>query len=32
MQHLRVREEAGIVVTRRQGRQKLHLLNPCRSG
>src|SRR4051812_16817135 len=28
MKHLRVLEEAGLVVTRRQGRQKLHFLNP----
>ena len=28
MQHLRVLEEAGLVVTRRQGREKLHFLNP----
>src|SRR3954451_23580183 len=26
--HLRVLEEAGLVVTRRQGREKLHFLNP----
>ena len=28
MKHLRVLEEAGIVLTRRQGREKLHFLNP----
>ena len=28
MKHLRVLEEAGLVVTRREGRQKLHYLNP----
>ena len=28
MKHLRVLEDAGLVVTRRQGRQKLHFLNP----
>ncbi len=28
MKHLRVLEEAGIVVTRRQGREKHHYLNP----
>jgi DNA-binding transcriptional ArsR family regulator len=28
MQHLRVLEDAGLVVTRRQGREKLHYLNP----
>jgi DNA-binding transcriptional ArsR family regulator len=28
MKHLRVLEEAGLVVTRRQGRKKLHFLNP----
>ena len=27
MKHLRVLEEAGLVVTRRQGREKLHYLN-----
>ena len=26
--HLRVLEEAGLVVTRRRGREKLHFLNP----
>ena len=26
--HLRVLEEAGLVVTRRSGRQKMHFLNP----
>ncbi|WP_448627925.1 ArsR/SmtB family transcription factor [Geodermatophilus sp. URMC 64] len=28
MKHLRVLEEADLVVTRRQGREKLHFLNP----
>jgi DNA-binding transcriptional ArsR family regulator len=28
MQHLRVLEDAGLVVTRRSGREKLHYLNP----
>jgi uncharacterized protein YndB with AHSA1/START domain/DNA-binding transcriptional ArsR family regulator len=28
MKHLRALEEAGLVVTRRNGRQKLHYLNP----
>ncbi len=28
MKHLRVLEEAGLVATRRQGREKLHFLNP----
>ncbi len=28
MKHLRVLEEAGLVVSRRAGRQKLHFLNP----
>jgi len=28
MKHLRVLEEAGLVVTRRSGREKLHFLNP----
>lgn len=28
MKHLKVLEEAGLVVTRRVGRQKLHFLNP----
>ena len=28
MKHLRVLEDAGIVVTRRSGREKLHFLNP----
>src|SRR5829696_7305898 len=29
MKHLKVLEEAGLVVTRRQGREKLHHLNPA---
>jgi uncharacterized protein YndB with AHSA1/START domain len=28
MKHLRLLEEAGLLVTRRQGREKLHFLNP----
>ncbi|MGC1184403.1 MAG: metalloregulator ArsR/SmtB family transcription factor [Candidatus Dormiibacterota bacterium] len=28
MKHLRLLEAAGLVVTRRSGRQKLHVLNP----
>ena len=28
MKHLRVLEDAGLVVARRDGRQKLHFLNP----
>src|SRR5579863_8315441 len=28
MKHLRVLEEAGLVTTRMQGREKLHFLNP----
>ncbi len=28
MKHLRVLEEAGLVVIRRSGREKLHYLNP----
>ena len=28
MKHLRVLEEAGLVVTKKQGREKLHYLNP----
>jgi DNA-binding transcriptional ArsR family regulator len=28
MKHLRVLEEAGLVVTRRSGREKHHFLNP----
>jgi DNA-binding transcriptional ArsR family regulator len=28
MKHLRVLEDAGLVVTRRAGRNKLHFLNP----
>jgi DNA-binding transcriptional ArsR family regulator len=28
MKHLKVLEEADLVVTRRQGREKLHYLNP----
>lgn len=29
MKHLRVLEEAGLVVTRRSGREKLHFLDPA---
>lgn len=28
MKHLKVLEDAGLVVTRKQGREKLHYLNP----
>jgi DNA-binding transcriptional ArsR family regulator len=28
MKHLRVLEEAGLVKTKRRGREKLHFLNP----
>ena len=28
MKHLRVLEDAGVVTTRRSGREKLHFLNP----
>jgi DNA-binding transcriptional ArsR family regulator len=28
MKHLRVLEDAGLVVTRKRGREKLHFLNP----
>ena len=28
MKHLRVLEDAGLVTSRRQGREKLHFLNP----
>jgi DNA-binding transcriptional ArsR family regulator len=28
MKHLRILEDAGLVVTERSGRQKLHFLNP----
>lgn len=28
MKHLRVLEEAGLIVTQRRGREKLHYLNP----
>ena len=28
MKHLKVLEEAGLVITRKQGREKLHFLNP----
>jgi uncharacterized protein YndB with AHSA1/START domain len=30
MKHLRVLEEAGLVTTKRRGREKLHFLNPVR--
>jgi DNA-binding transcriptional ArsR family regulator len=29
MKHLRVLEDAGLVVTQRSGREKLHFLNPA---
>jgi DNA-binding transcriptional ArsR family regulator len=29
MKHLRVLEDAGLVVPRRAGREKLHFLNPA---
>jgi DNA-binding transcriptional ArsR family regulator len=29
MKHLRLLEDAGLVLTRRAGRQKLHFLNPA---
>ena len=32
MKHLKVLEEAGLVVTQKRGREKLHFLNPSRSG
>ncbi|HLJ99864.1 MAG TPA: metalloregulator ArsR/SmtB family transcription factor [Streptosporangiaceae bacterium] len=28
MKHLRVLEDAGLVITRKRGREKLHFLNP----
>lgn len=28
MKHLKVLEQAGLITTRRQGREKLHFLNP----
>ncbi len=28
MKHLRLLEEAGLIVTKRRGREKLHFLNP----
>jgi DNA-binding transcriptional ArsR family regulator len=28
MKHLKVLEDAGVIVTRRRGREKLHFLNP----
>jgi DNA-binding transcriptional ArsR family regulator len=28
MKHLRILEEAGLVITKRSGREKLHFLNP----
>ncbi len=31
MKHLRVLEDANLVVTRRSGREKLHYLNPTRT-
>ena len=32
MKHLRILENAGLVVTRRSGREKLHFLNPVPIG
>ena len=32
MKHLKVLEEAGLVTTRRRGREKLHFLNPVPIG
>ena len=32
MKHLRILEDAGLVVTRRSGREKLHFLNPMPIG
>src|ERR1700710_3222561 len=32
MKHLRVLEDAGLVVTRKSGREKLHFLNPVPIG
>jgi DNA-binding transcriptional ArsR family regulator len=32
MKHLRVLEDAGLVITRRSGREKLHFLNPVPIG
>jgi DNA-binding transcriptional ArsR family regulator len=32
MKHLRILEDAGLVVTRRSGREKLHFLNPVPIG
>jgi DNA-binding transcriptional ArsR family regulator len=32
MKHLRVLEAAGLITTRRQGREKLHFLNPVPIG
>ena len=29
--HLKVLEEAGLIVTRREGREKLHFSTPCPS-
>ena len=28
MKHLRILEDAGLIITRRSGREKLHFLNP----
>lgn len=28
MKHLRVLEDAGLITTRREGREKMHFLNP----
>ena len=32
MKHLRILEQAGLVVSRKAGRSRLHFLNRCRSG
>jgi DNA-binding transcriptional ArsR family regulator len=32
MKHLKILDEAGLVVTRRSGREKLHFLNPVPIG
>ena len=32
MKHLRILEDAGLIVTRRSGREKLHFLNPVPIG
>jgi DNA-binding transcriptional ArsR family regulator len=32
MKHLKLLEDAGLVATKRRGREKFHYLNPIRSG